>query len=255
MQIRPAVRLALIALAGCSCLAVQAQVTQVSDGRWHSLYTAGASLASGNTDAKSVSFGADAVKMTLHDKWSLNAAGQYTHTNGARTANRLGGSGRYALDITPDWFGFTQLDLLRDLPAAISLRSALGEGLGYHVLKLQDNSWDVLAGLAYTVDRYSRPLAVDDVERTQYSHAELLLSEDSNHKLSENTSFKQKLTVFPDLQGSGRSRATFDAALSVAMTQRLSLTASLAQRYDSHPGQGLGKNDTLFLTGVSLRVD
>ncbi|MBC8055767.1 MAG: DUF481 domain-containing protein, partial [Rhizobiales bacterium] len=43
--------------------------------------------------------------------------------------------------------------------------------------------------------------------------------------------------------------------LSVAMTNTLSLTAGLSYRYNSQPGAGLEKGDTLFVTGVSVKLD
>ena len=45
------------------------------------------------------------------------------------------------------------------------------------------------------------------------------------------------------------------AGVSVAMTKRLSLTATVSHRYDSDPGPGLKKSDVLFITGVSFRID
>ena len=50
-------------------------------------------------------------------------------------------------------------------------------------------------------------------------------------------------------------RGVFDAGLSVSMTQRLSLTAGLTYRYDSDPGEGLERLDTLFVTGIALKMD
>ena len=96
---------------------------------------------------------------------------------------------------------------------------------------------------------------IDDESRSKYNHAELLLAEESNNKLTDSTSFKQKLTVYPNLRDTGDVRTVFDAGLSVAMTKQLALTATLSHRYDSRPGEGLGRNDTLFVTGVSLRFD
>ncbi len=43
--------------------------------------------------------------------------------------------------------------------------------------------------------------------------------------------------------------------LTVAMTQRVNLTAGLNHRYDSDPGTNLKKADTMFVTGVSMRFD
>ncbi len=255
MQIRTIVRHAVLGAAVTAPLLVHAQVTQKPDGEWRSLFTAGASVATGNTDAKSASLGADVIKLTTTDKWSLTGSGQYARSDGATTANRLAGTGVYSSDITPEWFGFGELDLLHDLPSDLSLRTTLGSGIGYHVVKKPDQTFDLSAGLAYTMDRYRHPQLIQDETRSRYDHAEMLLAEESNNKLTSNTSFKQKLTVYPNLRDTDGVRTVFDAGLSVAMTKKLALTATLSHRYDSHPGAGLGRNDTLFVTGVSLRFD
>ena len=254
MQPSLAARLALACLAAAA-LPAQAQVTQKPDGQWRSLFTAGASVASGNTDAKSASLGADIIKLTPTDKWAITGAAQYARSDGTTTANHLGGSGLYSSDFTPQWFGFGQLDLLHDTPSDLALRTTLGTGIGYHVVRQPDQSFDLSAGLGYTMDRYRHPRVIEDALRSRYNHAELLVAEESSNKLSDSTTFKQKLTVYPNLRDTGDVRTVFDAALSVAMTARLALTATLSHRYDSRPGEGLGHDDTLFVTGVSLRFD
>ncbi len=251
MQCRPFAFLALAALP----FGTHAQVTLKPDGEWRSLFTAGASLSTGNTDAKSASLSAEVVRLRSFDKWSLDGAGQYATSDGAKTADRDNGTALYTRDITPVWFGFGQLDLLHDVLADISSRTTLGSGLGYHVFKEPDLSWDVQAGLAYTLDRYAQPQFVDDALRRRYDHADVLLSEESNHKFSDTTTFRQKLIVYPNLRGDNDVRTVFDTGLSVSMTKQLSLTASFEHRYDSHPGAGLGKTDTQWVTGLSLRFD
>jgi putative salt-induced outer membrane protein len=253
MQHRSAARATALACLACAAVAAHAQVTQKPDGQWRSLFTAGASIATGNTDAKSASLGADVVKLTGSDKWEFTGAGQYARSAGATTANRQTFTSLYNQDITPDWYGFGQLDLVRDIPSDISSRITPSTGLGYHVVKKPDQTFDVSAGLAYTWDRYRAPQIVDDEVRSRYNHLELLLAEESNNKLSDTTTFKQKLTVYPSISQGDGVRTVFDAGLSVAMTKQLALTATLSHRYDSQPGDGLKKNDTLFVTGVSLR--
>ena len=254
MQHRTAARLALACLAAFTSSA-HAQVTQKPDGQWRSLFTAGASVANGNSDAKSASLGADVIKLTNSDKWEFNGAGQYARSAGAITANRQTFTSLYNQDITPQWYGFGQLDLVRDIPSDISSRMTPSTGVGYHVVKKPDQTFDVSAGLAYTWDRYRTPQVVDDEARSRYDHLELLLAEESNNKLSDTTTFKQKLTIYPSISQGDGVRTVFDAGLSVAMTKQLALTATLSHRYDSQPGDGLKKNDTLFVTGVSLRFD
>ena len=255
MPVRTTIRQAAFCALAIVPLLAHAQVTQKPDGQWRSLFTAGASVATGNTDAKSASLGADVIKLTTMDKWSLTGSGQYARNGGATTANRIGGTSLYSRDITPDWFGFGELDLLHDIPSDLSLRTTLGSGIGYHVVRKPDQTFDLSAGLAWTLDRYRHSQLVADETRSRYDHAELLLAEESNNKLSDSTTFKQKLTVYPNLRDTDGVRAVFDAGLSVAMTKQLALTATLSHRYDSKPGAGLGKNDTLFVTGVSLRFD
>lgn len=255
MQHRIAARLAFAGLATAAALPAFAQVTQKPDGQWRSLFTAGASIASGNTDAKSASLAADAIKLTNSDKWEFTGGAQYARSASDTTANRQTFTGLYNQDITPAWYGFGQLDFARDIPSDISSRITPSTGLGYHVIKKPDQTFDVSAGLAYTWDRYRTPQIVDDELRSRYNHLELLLAEESNNKLSDTTTFKQKLTIYPSVgQGDG-VRTVFDTGLSVAMTKQLALTATLSQRYDSQPGNTLKKNDTLFVTGVSLRFD
>lgn len=254
MQIRTFARRAALFAAALPLL-THAQVTQKPDGEWRSLFTAGASVATGNTDAKSATLGADVIKLTTMDKWSLTGSGQYARSDGATTANRLAGTGLYSRDITPEWFGFGEIDLLHDRPSDLSLRTTLGSGIGYHVVKRPDQTFDLSVGLAYTMDRYRDAQLIEDETRSRYGHAELLLAEESNNKLTESTRFKQKLTVYPNLRDTGDVRSVFDAGLSVAMTRQLALTATLSHRYDSRPGAGLGRNDTLFVTGLSLRFD
>jgi putative salt-induced outer membrane protein YdiY len=59
--------------------------------------------------------------------------------------------------------------------------------------------------------------------------------------------------LYPDLSETGEYRALFDAAISVAINRTMDLTAGLNFRYNSDPGSGLKKSDTLFLTGLTVK--
>ena len=255
MQIRPSARSVLAALAAAAPLLAHAQVTQKPDGQWRSLFTLGATVARGNTHTDTASLQADVIRLTDHDKWAFDANGQYASSDGARTANRQSGTALYSSDFTPRWFGFGQLDLLHDPLADIRSRTTLGTGVGFHALREDKLTWDLSAGLGYTMDRYAPPVVVDEELRSRYNHLDLLVAEESNHKFTDTTTFHQKLTVYPSLRNSDDVRTLFDAGLSVAMTKRLALTATFEHRYDSHPAEGLGRNDTQLVTGVSLRFD
>ncbi|UZG45033.1 DUF481 domain-containing protein [Caldimonas thermodepolymerans] len=231
------------------------QVTVKPDGRWRHLFGAGASLSSGNSEASSFNLSADSVRATDHDKWMVTARAQYAKVAGETSAQRFGAGTQYDRDFSPQWFGFGRLELLHDRPANLALRRFVGSGVGHHFFRDDTGFWDATVGLGYTHDRFDEPSEVEGRLRRSYGRAELLLAEESSHTLTQSTKFRQKLTVLPVLEESGAWRAEFDTNLSVAMTERLSLTAGFTYRYNSHPGEGLKRGDALFVTGVSLRLD
>ncbi|MCR5866463.1 MAG: YdiY family protein [Aquincola tertiaricarbonis] len=252
----PPLRLTLAAAClAAAPIATLAQVTVKNDGQWRALVTAGASISSGNSDSTSINLNGEAVKATQIDKITLNAKALYVNNDGAESENRMAAGGHYQRDLNQRIFGFAQLDALRDEPANLSSRTSVGAGVGYHVIRRDDLTFDLSTGLGYSRERYVEPEVVDGSSRDSYNNLELILAEESSHRLTDTTTFRQKLTLLPNLRNNDQMRAIFDASLSVAMTSRLALTASVSHRYDSDPGPGLKKGDTLFITGVTFRID
>ncbi|CAN5902479.1 hypothetical protein BH11PSE8_BH11PSE8_37270 [soil metagenome] len=233
----------------------QAQATVKTDNRFRYALGAGASYASGNTDSSSVNLSGDAVRATTDSKWQIGGKALWARTDGQTTAENIALGTQYDRDFSPLNFGFVKADFLRDKPANVSSRSSLFGGAGRHVIRTETLTWDVSIGLGYTEDRYIDPAEVNDELRSRYGRAEALLAEESTHKWTPTTSFHQKLSVYPALRSGGGYRGVFDSGLSVAMTDTLSLTAGLNYRYNSDPGSGLKKGDTLFVTGISVKID
>ena len=244
----------LLTLGLASSLAM-AQATVKTDDQWRYALGAGASFASGNTKSSTFNLNADAVQASSIDKWDINGRALYGRDNDTTVAEQMALGTRYDRNFTPDWFGFGQADVLRDKSANLSPRTSFSVGPGYHVIKTDPLTWDVYAGLGYVHDRFINPTVIDDALRSGYGHGELMLGETSTHKLTANTSFKQKLEIYPDLANSSHYRAAFDSGLAVAMNNNMSLTASLVVRYNSDPGLGFKTNDTLFVTGISVKLD
>ena len=234
---------------------MHAQVTQKPDGQWRSLFTAGASVASGNTDAKSASLGADLIKLTTIDKWELTGAGQYARSDGATTANHLAAPASTRATSRRTGSASASSTCCMTAPATCRCAPRSGCGLGYHVVKKPDQTFDLSAGLAYTMDRYRHPQVIDGRVRSRYNHAELLLAEESNNKLTDTTTFKQKLTVYPNLQRH-RRRAHRVRRRPVGGDDQAARAHGHALAPLRQPARRrAGKNDTLFVTGVSLRFD
>jgi putative salt-induced outer membrane protein YdiY len=235
--------------------AAQAQVTLKPDGEWRSLFTLAANATSGNSRSSNLNLGLEAARVTTFDKWVLRAQVASARNAGTVTTERYLGAAQYNRDFSADWFGFGSGDFLRDELANVGLRSTLASGIGRHMVQSERHTFDLSAGLAYTQDQYENPALVDGVLRDSYGRAELLLAEESNHKLTDTTSLRQKFALYPNLRDSGQRRAVFDSQISVAMTKSLNLTAGLSVRYNSDPGLNLKKTDTALVTGVSWRFD
>lgn len=255
MNFRPALSLAGLLLAAPMLVFAQAQATIKPDGQFRYAFGAGASYASGNTSSSSVNLSGDGVKVTADSKWQLGGKANYGRTEGATTVENAALGAQFDQDITPLWFGFGKGDYLRDKPANVSTRASLFGGVGRHVVRTDTLTFDVSAGLGYTEDRYFNAADVNGDFRTRYGRAEALLAEESTHKFTPTTTLHQKLSVYPALRSGGGYRGVFDAGLSVAMNNTLSLTAGLNYRYNSDPGVGLKKGDTLFVTGISVKLD
>jgi putative salt-induced outer membrane protein YdiY len=249
-----AVGAVVLALAGVPEYAA-AQLNIKEDNQWRYALGVGASFASGNSSSKSVNVTGDAVKASASDKWTLYGRLLYGEDNDQTTSDQVSAGVRYDWDISRDWFHFGILDWLRDRPANLDHRVSINSGLGYHLYKRDEGFWDIFAGLGYSQDDLVVRTEVSDQQRSNYGRAELLLGQQSEHKLSDTATLKQRLSYFPSLEDSDSYRGVFDTTLSVAVNRRFDLTASLNYRYNSQPGTGLDKVDVLFVTGFTVRME
>lgn len=239
-------KIILAALSGVVALPAFAQTAPKPDGAWRGSIGVGATAASGNTKSLNFSGNADAVRQTKTDKLGFYLQSLYGRSTigGATTttANQLRLGGRYDRDFTDRIFGFGGLDLEKNKLANIKLRTVPSVGVGYHVIKSEQTTFDVFGGLAYNhTDRYTG---------ANFRGAELLLGEESTHKISSTTSARQRFVVYPSLKDSGEYRSTFDAGIVTAIVGGWNLTATLGHRYDSNPPAGVKKSDLLLFTGL-----
>ena len=247
MQRTPRILLAgAIAALSIATTTVFAQTATKPDGQWRGSVGLGATIANGNTKSTNLNLNADAVRQTAIDKLGFYAQSLYgsSTVSGTTTTTaqqfRLGG--RYDRNITNEWFAFGSLDIEKNKLANVKWRIVPAGGAGYHIIKTDVTTFDVFAGLAYnSIRRYSG----DD-----NSGMELVIGEESTHKLSDTSVFRQKLVVYPSLRNSGDFRATFDAGIATRIMGGLSLVVNLSDRYDSTATSPVKKNDLLIFTGL-----
>jgi putative salt-induced outer membrane protein len=248
-------RISTLALASALATGAFAQATVKDDGQWRAALGAGAAFASGNTDSTTFNFAAEAIKATKQDKLRLFGNAAYARSGGVTTGDMYRLGTQYDYNLSSALFAFGTAELSHDKFSNLDQRLSLGAGLGYKVIKEAALTFDVFGGLNYTVDRYETSTLIDGSVRKSYNSLSAMFGEESTHKLSPTTSFKQRLVVFPSMSNTGEFRATFDAGLAVAMTAGMNLNVGLQHRYNSEPGTGIKKGDTLLTTGVTVKFE
>lgn len=230
-------------------LASQAALAQnTPDGRWHGGLSLSGAFSSGNSSSRTLAANADASLATEQDKISLYGIANYGRNKvdgvDTTTADLLRLGGRYDFNLSTQWFSFAGAEGETNKAGGVRDRYNLNGGVGYHVVKNDTNSWDVFGGLGYTDTRFT--------DGSKANGAQVLLGEESSHKLSETTTLKQRLVYYPDGDELG-DRATFDAGLATTISGGWTLNAGLSSRYAGRVPAGTKKTDNLLTVGFGYK--
>ena len=222
---------------------------------WFEQWTGGAdlgiALTKGNSDTTNVALGMAISRTTLKDKTALYGAAVYNRdgTSGvSRTvANTLRFGGRYDRDFNKRWFGYGFSDLERNGLQDLNLRFVVGGGIGYHAIRNERTSLDILGGLAMNREYF------DGLDNDRTS-AEAQVGQTLSHQFSSRVSLKEQLFFFPNLSRGGEYRINFDTSLITDITRRIGWQITLSDRYLSDPPPGFKQNDLLLTTGIRLKL-
>lgn len=234
-----------------------------TSGRWAGDFGAGVTLSAGNTDGQSFNLSLDTTYTRPEDKLSL--FGNYlesrarTETDGVVTttitARRWRAGTRYDRDITEREFGFVGLEFSHDRVRDLDLRTLVSTGLGRHLYKDAELSWDAYAGLSWREDYYrGEGVEINGVQRTHYTTTETLFGQESTHQFKGSTRFTQKFVLYPGVFKGQGTRATLDVGLLLDINETLSLSVKLQGRYDSLSPPPAEKYDLSLLTGLSVKI-
>jgi putative salt-induced outer membrane protein YdiY len=221
---------------------------------WNGGLNVGFGLTAGNSETKSLGIGFNGIRTGLHDKLTLYEASVYS-TNGLApaatrvTANTNRGGARYDRDIIPRLFAFVNADFATDALQDLNLRQVYGGGLGWHAIKGESTTLDILGGIAYTRDDYTQ---VAPLPRLIHSFVAGQIGDEFMHKLGKTTVITQRAYFFPDFETSGEYRATFDFGTVTKLNKWLGWQNSFGDVYVTNPPTGKKKNDVVFTTGLNI---
>lgn len=215
---------------------------------WKAGLNAGFALTRGNSESTNLSVGFLAARQTLHDKISAYANSVYATNDAsgavpATTANTAGGGARYDHDLRANVFGFANGDFFADALQSLNLRSVFGGGMGYHAIKTDRTTLDLLLGLNYTHESYTG---------LTRNFAALTAGEELMHKIGKGSVINESLTFFPDLNSLGDYRGTFNLGTTTKLSRRLGWQNSFSDVYVTNPPPGKRQNDLILTTGLNL---
>ena len=215
---------------------------------WKAGLNVGFALTGGNSQTENLSLAFTGARQTLTDKLGLYANSVYATNNApgavpATTANTIGGGLRYDHDLQPRIFGFVAADFFSDALQTLNLRSVFGGGAGFHAIKSDHTTLDLLGGVNYTHESYTT---------LTRSLAALTIGEELMHKLNKSTVLNERLYFFPDLNSAGDYRGTFDFATVTKISKWLGWQNSFSDVYVTNPPVGEKQNDLIFTTGLNV---
>jgi putative salt-induced outer membrane protein YdiY len=216
---------------------------------WKGGATVGFGLTRGNSQTKNLALAFIADRKTLHDHLGLYTNSVYATNDApgatpATTANAVQGGIRYDHDFTPRLFAYVGADFQTDALQTLDLRSVFGGGLGWHAIKNDRTTLDLLGGINYTREKYTL--------LPSRSFAAASAGEELSHKLGMNTLLTQKLYFFPDLNDTGEYRATFNFGTVTKISKWLGWQNAFGDIYVTNPPAGAKQNDILLTTGLNV---
>jgi putative salt-induced outer membrane protein len=232
---------------------------------WNGGANVGFSLARGNSQTTNLAIGINAVHPTLNDKITIYLTALDTQnqlTSPSTVADLVTGGLRYDRNFAPKVFGFVGVDYMSNALQDLDLRGLYGGGIGYHAIKSDNTTLDLLAGVNYTHETYSNgpvntPITVPPTYASYgvtNRYAALTLGEELMHKAGKTTVITEKLYIYPDLSSgyAGQYRGEFDFGTVTKISKWLGWQNQGSDLYVSNPPTGTKQNDVVFTTGLNF---
>lgn len=197
---------------------------------------------SGNNESVNLGIGSDINYVWGQNGIELQLNYAYTDDDDSDPEESLYYGLEYTRDFNPVTFGFAKVQGSVDsaTDAQFETDTFVSFGAGYRIFNEADRQWSVQAGPGY------RFAELNDVTKGDVSEGAFGLSSDFAQKLTETVA----LTADTDVIWSESDTVVFnDLAISVAMTDALSLRTSLLTEYHTEPGTAKHTDNTF---GVSL---
>jgi putative salt-induced outer membrane protein YdiY len=236
---------------------------------WNVGANVGFSVARGNSQTENLALAFNAVHPTLNDKITLYASSIDTQNDLATpstVANLVQAGLRYDHNVNARLFVFGAADYTANALQFLDLRQVYSGGFGFHAIKSDITTLDILGGGNYTHETYSNgpeinffatpPIFASYGVTNRF--AALTLGEELTQKLGKSTVITQSFYFYPDLQATGalqqtgQYRGTFNFGTVTKISKWLGWQNQFGDIYVSNPPTDAKKNDIIFTTGLNV---
>jgi len=163
------------------------------------------SVTRGNSATLAYNLSAKAVRATSRDKITVYSTAIYatddTTPPSRTTAHAIRGGIRVDLNVSEKLFVFGFTDFEYDEFQDLNLRNVLGGGLGYHVIKTKNTTFDVFGGGDFEQEYFSADAAFPTGLTRKTGEA--VLGEEFDTKLNNRATLSEKLSLFPNMSNTG----------------------------------------------------
>ncbi len=216
------------------------------DKLWQREISIGYSNISGNTQSSQLSIGLGGNKKTDHDETTFKGNIYYSSSNKKMDSQKWYGMGRYAYSFreSKKWYNFYKLEVDHDRFTNIDYRIVPSIGLGYWFSDEPDLRvmTEVGVGLEHTDFRDSVKDSDEIILLPRAFFEKRLFSES---RISED------LTLYPYLDDASEFRLHSETKLVNPINEKLSLSLSLIDDYNSNPAKNTKKNDIQIISALT----
>ncbi len=220
------------------------QVKNINEppGTWDGHLGLGGNVQTGNVDRASVSFSFDTRRNWEHDRFQFRILHNYAEKDGSITARNTFGAMKFDHFFTDVFFNALSLEVLKDEFKDLNLRSIMGLGLGYRVLKEDRITLELEAGVTY----FSEDLDQGQDDQFISGRGGLTLSV----QILENLLFKDYLLYYPSFDEPKEYRLRNEAFLISTLEKGWALKLTHIFDQNSTPSPGFDDKDQQFIFSI-----
>ncbi len=234
---------------------------------WSGQLDTGLSLTRGNSASLTYTLSGKAIRQSKRDKITLYMTQIYgTNDNTIPhqiVSNEIRSGARADININERLFGFVLTDFDTNALQHLDLQNDVGGGLGFHVYKSKNTTFDLSGGItynqeyfsAYTLPNPTPPPPTTAFAAISQKSAQALAGEELDTKIAGGrTTFSENFTFYPEVSGSTGYRYTFNANSATKINNWLGWQITFTDNYLSTPPFGIKSNDLLLSTGLRLTL-